>query len=244
MELLVVMAIIAILAALLLPALSRARARAQSAQCRGNLRQLGIALRLYVDDFNAYPMQRSSLVWADQLDTYLHQGTRTRVAPGDFIVKTGVFECASQRFRPGELQGYAGSYAYNEWGYWTTFLIPDRPQGLAGYAFNPPDSFPSQPTRESDIAVPAGMFALGDGFSKYRSGRVVVSSGLSRDAYTFGEREDDRKRAEQRHGGRLNVAFCDGHVEAVGLKTLFFDRTDAALQKWNADHLPHRDRMP
>src|SRR5262245_56187214 len=53
-ELLVVIAIIAILASLLLPALSRAKAKALTVKCFANLKNLGLATQLYASDFNEY----------------------------------------------------------------------------------------------------------------------------------------------------------------------------------------------
>jgi len=93
-EVLVVIAIITILAAMLLPTLSKAREKARSAQCISNLHQIYLALSIYADDYNElYPRASGTIAWdeTDPVDgTY---GWMQQLFP--YVKKKEVYCCPS-----------------------------------------------------------------------------------------------------------------------------------------------------
>ena len=84
-ELLVVIAIIALLASLLLPALGQAKRRGRLAACLNNLRQVGLATRLYADEYESYPPAwiDSTTRWMDLLKPFIDKTSGVYLCPED-----------------------------------------------------------------------------------------------------------------------------------------------------------------
>src|SRR5215510_3202956 len=83
-ELLVVIAIVAVLASLLLPAIARVKVRAKAAACVSNLRQIGLALVLYVDDSKVYPQGwGDNTIWGAKLLPYVVRADALFYCPAD-----------------------------------------------------------------------------------------------------------------------------------------------------------------
>jgi len=109
-ELLVVIAIIGILAALLMPALGRAKEAGRSTACIGNLRQIGVALQVYVDsNNNRLPFMRDQLTITNQPPTNTLSGVE--VVLKDQLGNVNVLRCPSDRAQLFE--GTGSSYAWN-----------------------------------------------------------------------------------------------------------------------------------
>ena len=89
-ELLVVIAIIAVLAGLLFPALNRGLITSRKSSCSGNLRQVNLAMQLYVSDYNEYiPCNYKDGYYIDKMDAYLKNkqvltDCRTKNAPDSY----------------------------------------------------------------------------------------------------------------------------------------------------------------
>jgi prepilin-type processing-associated H-X9-DG protein len=233
-ELLAVVAVIALLTALLLPALARAKASARSAACKSNLRQLGIALIIYTHNNAHYPAR-------DYLDTSISQ-LITYGWPAHLLAymssNTTVFRCPSTgpefdwptnrspRGYPFPFNIDIGtsrfSYGYNQWA-----VAP-----VSGYGLGAP---PGSEIPESRVVNPADMIALGDsdgnGFcdGDIEFHRITSTSG-PKPTFPSGNR----------HMGGANIVFCDGHVEWAR-QSKWIEMTDEAARRWNNDNKPHRD---
>jgi len=239
-ELLVVIALLSLLAAMILPALLSAKRKAQRAYCAHNVGQLGVALQGLVSDSNAYPLQfEDEIAWPLLLERSELSGGKLSRTP--VFSDRGVWRCpsAARSSTIPEIAGYL-DYGYNVWG-----LSPwgdPHPLGLGATQESGPAGSLAKPVAESSVAKPSEMMAIGDGF---RGGNGIIQDGVSF-LWRTGRSEDypgSTKRAYSRHQGKANVVFCDGHIESPSLETLFVKSTDADLERWNRDHQAHRERL-
>jgi prepilin-type N-terminal cleavage/methylation domain-containing protein/prepilin-type processing-associated H-X9-DG protein len=164
-ELLVVIAIIAILAAMLLPALNRAKLKADSTVCQNNIRQVMIGMTLYAQDYHAYPIQNSIIT---NLQPYVHAAWPMRNYSAQWVYQgsgNGLYSCPSYNRSKGvytpdiwgsdvfSFSRTSGSFAYNAGG------LNNQILGLGGRLMNDGSW---QPTPESRVINPSDMIGFGD----------------------------------------------------------------------------------
>lgn len=135
-ELLVVIAIIAILAAILFPVFAKAREKARQASCLSNLKQLGISVIMYAQDYDeTYPMSYQDISSGAGSAAQIPLTWPNRIQP--YIKNTQLYKCPSDS-RPANVD-FAGcrpilqSYCWNrrlgmdlvDWGYYDVVSMGD-----------------------------------------------------------------------------------------------------------------------
>lgn len=108
-ELLVVIAIISVLASMLLPAISKAKQKAQGTACMNNLKQSALGIQLYADDYDDYVppgLIGDYASWANLISPYLGSaGNTTGITPAwrNYKYAKGIFVCPTDGSGAGEV---------------------------------------------------------------------------------------------------------------------------------------------
>lgn len=221
-ELLVVIAIIGILAGMLLPALARAKSRAQDIRCRNNLRQLGIGLHLYVETHQYLPPHQARHP----------DGSRTRWFNLFAREVTSGYDVIRDPAVPHWIAGRNAPYGYNY-----KFLGSARVK-FSGEYERFPVSLSALPAASQTLAFgcangtgtrepyePLAPDAIRSALPPEESVQRIGNHGYVIDPPfipTYSQDQEERwayyeyaSFLSSRHNGRGNLAFLDGHVESL-----------------------------
>ncbi len=242
-ELLVVIAVIAILAGLLLPILARAKARGLFASCMNHERQMGLALRMHVDDNHAYPYWMGQGTWqgtgTPPLDANL--GTWQNMVELYYPIKwyQKNFHCPA--YQGAFDQAFdIGSYAYNATG--GDLVTANGAIGLGvGLDVSGPGFAVPPPVLDSQVAAPSDMVSITDATAGHEfdalPGRAFMGYTWAQPGILPGFPITKSLQNPPQHGQNFNVLFCDDHVVSIKILDLFSLTKSAA--RWNNDHQPH-----
>lgn len=215
-ELLVVISIISILAAILFPVFARAREQARKAACQSNLKQLGIAVAMYIQDHDEkYPYARmSGKGWYENYEPYAKSGDIwTCPTAGKLVTSTG----AKHR---------SGGYGVNFCGM-TTPVAPDYRGTGFGNQLGRPCTPNGGVLHIAEVINPSETIYAGDPASngaKDYNGQFIVGYNTNYLPVLHGGQvgpfvEDSTSPVDTTRGGG-NYLFADGHVKYIQIMKL------------------------
>lgn len=188
-ELLVVIAIIAILAAILFPVFARARENARRASCQSNLKQIGLGVLQYTQDYDEkYPSRYMNYTPANSTTN----GVAWREAIQPYVKSTQLFACPSNTGNSDKT--------------WPQFVIP------RSYSING-----SEDTNSTGGNAPAGDDGRSASLASISSSAQCILVGESNPKWQWPEYNitDNGSPFVPGHLGNVNFLFCDGHVKAL-----------------------------
>jgi len=246
-ELLVVIAIIAILAAILFPVFAQAREKARAISCLSNMKQMGTAIIMYVQDYDeVYPFAAtiypdgSRTDWRIAILPYIKNGTQGLAQTGDGTVIGGLFSCPSA---PGSKRIYG---AHSGIIHYPT-LSNGAPWPAVGMAnLNRP--------AEIVLVTEVGYGTDGNGslegmtedfwwhggatwppiFQGPNSGAKFEGDGSNANCNAAGWPQCNTYLPRYRHTGSANMTFADGHAKAMVKGQLYYCRNVLfpGMYKW------------
>ena len=233
-ELLVVIAIIAILAAILFPVFARARENARRASCQSNLKQVGLGMLQYAQDYDEKYVPRS--VGASGVD-----GVAWPYLLQPYMKSQQIFTCPSNSLAVADASYFINSswdagFGTNRMG--TSYLVNDDISPQPGQFFSAVSlaavNFPSTTV----MAFDGGTNPASDPnpLNWTQKNRPFVTRAWVDNNVSSGGSQNDYGGPHPRHLEQANVLFADGHVKSLRTEK-FYD----ASKTTSADKMPCLD---